>query len=164
MKNAIQMTRSFNVDRFELFEYLSKPRLLEKWAYPDSMTLEIPLFEERKGGSYRYEHMSSSGVYVCTGTVVEYSPGRRLVQLDRSILDPAGNEIFKNIENSFELHEINGRTQLNLIVIGFTDRVSANECEKGWRQCLDRLEKLLDQDSQHFRMNDLDGTRSNMSI
>jgi uncharacterized protein YndB with AHSA1/START domain len=145
MNHDVRLNKFFATDTENLFKYFINPELLEKWAYPDGMSLRIPEFEAQAGGQYRYEHTGDDGVYVCSGHIKDLVPGKKLVQLDEKIVAPNGEKLFENLESILEFSPQFGGTEISMIQTGFTNQEAANECHIGWTQCLNHLTHLITQ-------------------
>ncbi len=144
MNKELKLTRVISANKQNVFESFIKPRIVEKWAVPDGMTLKIPQFEAKRGGVYRYEHTSDKGVYTCNGFFKDFLLNEKLVQID-TVKDPEGKVIFDNLETVTEFKAIgNNETELTLTLRGFNDEKSMNECEQGWTQSLDKLDRLFE--------------------
>ncbi|GEM_PF-773076 len=150
MSLEIQRTKFFLVDRETLFNYFTQPELLEKWASPDErMSVQVPLFEARTGGKYRFEHKGSEGKYICTGTILEFIPNEKIVQCDELITGPKGETLFRELECRLELIPKLGGTELRFIQSGFENEKGRDECEKGWEYSLDKLAIIVNGEERH---------------
>lgn len=141
-KRQVEITKTFPAGKQELFDHFVTPSLLEKWAFPDGMTLRIPILEARPGGRYRWEHTQDGGTFVAEGHFEELSPDR-IVQIDEEIEDPSGKVLHENLLCAVSLVEKSGATEARIEVSGFRDQQGADECRRGWEQCLAHLDKLL---------------------
>lgn len=141
-KQQVEISKTFPVGKQELFDYFVTPSLLEKWAFPDGMTLRVPVLEAKPGGHYRWEHTQNGGTYVAEGHFEELSPDR-IVQVDEEIEDPTGKVLHENILCAVTFLEKSGATEARVEVSGFRDQQAADECRLGWEQCLAHLGKLL---------------------
>ena len=143
MNSDLTMMRLIRGQRAEVFNYFINPGLLESWAYPDGMSLRVPVFNPKNGGSYRMEHTNADGgIYVCTGHIKDFGPGSKLIQVD-NVVDPDGKVVLSKIETVTTFNDKPGGTFITIIQKGFTDEKSMRECEAGWNQCLDRLDSMF---------------------
>lgn len=143
MNNVVRLTRFFNADKNEVFKYFVRPQLIEQWSAPIGMTLKVPKFEARVGGSYRYEHTGKDGIYICDGYLTEFVPNERLATRD-SVKGPDGQMLFHNLEGTVVFKGVAAGTEVTVIQRGFPDEVSASECERGWTECLNQLQGLVE--------------------
>lgn len=139
----INLNKFFPVDKDKLFKYFSQKDLVEKWQAPTGMTLKLPQFEARAGGSYRYEHTGQDGLYVCEGNFKEFVPGERIIQFDRFIRDPKGKNIFENLQTTIDFQEKAGGTEVRIRQTGFTTDEQAKMCQDGWDQSFELLSQLV---------------------
>lgn len=142
MKDELTIMRLVPGERQEIFNYFIKPDLLELWAYPDGMSLKVPLFEAKIGGAYRFEHTSEDGVYTCTGNIKDFGPGTKLYQVDK-IFGPDGKPLSGKLETITTFNSKPGGTFITITQRGLTNDEALKDCERGWNQCLDKLASLL---------------------
>lgn len=142
MNFSLHLTKFFPLDKKSLFEYWVQPLLLEKWASPKNMYLKVPAMEARPEGQYRFEHRGVEGLFICNGRFEEYKQSEKLVQID-TVKNPEGFIIFKDLKCTTIFREVPGGTEVIIDQTNFTDLKAKEECEKGWIQSLDRLEKLF---------------------
>lgn len=142
MIDELKMMRFIRGPRQEVFNYFIDPKLLESWAYPNGMSLRVPIFEPRIGGQYRFEHTNEEGTYVCTGRVKDFAPGSKLVQVDH-VVDPQGKPLYPKIETVTTFSNRPDGTLVTITQRGFADEDSIRSCEMGWNECLDRLDSLF---------------------
>lgn len=149
MKEELRLKRFIAGDRQEVFQYFIKPEFLEKWAYPDGMTLKIPEMDARDGGSYRFIHSNQDGSYNCTGHFKEIDTDKRIVQVDDAVVAPDQRVIFTDLETVTTFDESDGGTLVTIVQRGFPDKKTMDECESGWKQCLDKLDELFGMSENH---------------
>ncbi len=140
--HQVKVTKTFTISQLELYGYFTSPDLLEKWAYPDGMSLKIPFLKAKAGGRYRWEHSLNGGTYVAEGHFVELSPDR-IVQVDEVIKDPTGKVVMSDLECVITFREVGEGTVATVVQNGFKEKKDAAECQQGWEQCLAHLEQLL---------------------
>ena len=155
MSLEVRKSKFFLVDRETLFNYVTQRDLLEKWASPDErMSVEVPVFEAKTGGKYRFEHKGSEGKFICTGTILEFRPNEKLVECDELITGPRGETLYRDLECHLELVPKLGGTELRIIHTGFDDEKGRDECDKGWSYSLDKLATLVNsegKDQEQFK-------------
>lgn len=142
MNDELTIMRLIRGPRADVFNYFIDPKLLETWAYPDGMSLRVPVFNPKIAGYYRFEHTGNNGTYVCTGNIKDFEPGSKLVQVDH-VVAPDGNMIFPRLETVTTFNDKPGGTFITIVQRGFTDEQSLKECEAGWNQSLDRLDSMF---------------------
>lgn len=130
----------------EVFEYWTRPDLIEQWACPDGMTLKIPKLEAKKGGKYIFEHQAKEGLYLCHGHFSEFIPNEKVVQVD-TVQGPDGKLLFSDLECVVEFNSTLTGTEILLTQRGFQDQNSLNECKESWNQCFKKLDDLINNKS-----------------
>lgn len=145
-KDEIKITHFIPTSKEEVFKYWTTPDLVEQWAYPDGMTLKVPKFEAKKGGSYIFEHTADEGVYLCSGYFKEFIPNEKLVQLEM-VKSPDGEVKFSSLECDVEFISKTSGTEIRLTQKGFTEEKDRKDCLEGWTQCLEKLDGLINKNS-----------------
>lgn len=143
MNFHLRIKRFFNADKNSVFKYFTRAELIELWSAPSGMTLKVPKFEARMGGSYRYQHTGKEGVYICDGYITEYVPNELLGTRD-NIKGPDGNMLLTNLEGVVEFKGVGAGTEVTIRQRGFPDQRSADDCERGWSDCLTQLQGLVE--------------------
>lgn len=138
----LSLKRTIQAPKNEVFKYFVQPHLIEKWSAPEGMTLKVPQFENKAGGKYRYEHTSKDGVFVCTGHLEELIPNQKLVMID-TIKAPDGKILAENQPTTIEFKDRQGGTEIVINQENFESEEFYQECQKGWNDCLNKLEGLL---------------------
>lgn len=144
--NDINLTKFFPIEKERLFNYFADKNLVEKWQVPPDMTLKLPKFEAREGGAYRYEHTSKDGLYVCEGNFREFKPGERIVQFDKFIRDPKGNNVFENLQTTVDFESKAGGTEMRIRQSGFKNEEQSQMCRDGWDRSFELLTELVNQE------------------
>lgn len=147
MNNDFTLTRFYDVSAQELFRYFTQPDLLELWSAPTGMTLEVPIYEARENGKYHFIHRGISGLYNCTGYIQEFEANKKIVSSDH-VVGPSGRVIHNDLLATIEFVEIEGATKVSISQSNFKDRKSSDECQSGWKDCLNQLEDLLEDKGQ----------------
>lgn len=142
MSHKAELSRTFPLTKQKLFDYFITPTLLERWAFPQGMTLRIPLLEAKAGGRYRWEHTRHGGTYVAEGHFEELSPDR-IVQIDEEIEDPIGQVLEENLLCAINLIERGESTEARVEVSGFREQKGADDCKQVWEQCFAHLGRLI---------------------
>ncbi len=151
MSLEIRKTKFFLVDRETLFNYFTRTDLLEKWASPDErMSVQVPIFEAKTGGKYRFEHRSGDGKYICTGTILEFIPNEKIIECDELITGPKGETLFRDLQCQLELTPKLGGTEVRMVQSGFENEKGRDECEKGWDYSFEKLASLVNGEEKNF--------------
>lgn len=143
MNYEARVIRFFNADKNEVFKYFTRAEFIEQWCTPEGMTLRVPKFEAKLGGSYRYEHTGKDGLFVCDGYLTEFVPNERLASRD-NVKGPDGNILYENLEGVIEFRGVGAGTEVSIFQRGFKDEASAHECQVSWSQCLDLLQGMVE--------------------
>ncbi len=149
MSHAVKVSRFFTIPVHELFGYFIDPRLLERWSAPEGMTLHVPLLEVKVGGKFRYVHNSSQGKYICDGHFRKIILNELIKTVDDKIIDPDGNLSAKDLQTEMAFAGLGSGSGVEIKVTGFQNADMAEECEKGWNQCLDKLQDLVKDSGPH---------------
>ncbi|HLW57613.1 MAG TPA: SRPBCC domain-containing protein [Bacteriovoracaceae bacterium] len=145
MSYDLNFSRIIQAPRPEVFNYFTDATLLESWCYPDGMSLKVPFFENNLHGQYRYEHQDISGkLYVCTGYIEGYESDRRLLTVDH-VETGEGEVIFDELISDIIFSEDAGGCKIEVRQKGFKSEEEAQDCLKGWDQCLNRLDRLFEE-------------------
>lgn len=129
--------RVFPADQARMFQAFSDAELMARWWWPDC-TAEIDC---RPGGTFRLAAPApGGGEWVVTGGYVEVEPPHRLVYTfdweygNDSI--PSGLVFVDLVPEGPEA------TAVTVMHSGFDEAAVRDDHERGWLECLDRLEKL----------------------
>ncbi|HLT22363.1 MAG TPA: SRPBCC domain-containing protein [Bacteriovoracaceae bacterium] len=145
MSYELKLTRVFNADKADVFNYFTNPALLECWSYPDGFELKVPYFENNLGGKYRYEHRDEKGdLYVCTGHFKDYETNKKLVSVEE-VTNPQGEIVFKDLESEILFRDDPRGCRLEVVQKGFMKERDVEDCRVGWEQCFNRLDSLFQQ-------------------
>ena len=140
------LQKFFAVHVEELYKYFMDGHLLEKWAYPDGMSLKITKFHPEVGGKYRYEHSGKDGLYICEGHLEEIVPEKRIVQLDEFVRGPNGRVVSNNLRCVIEFNENIDGTEVSVTQSGFKSDKEFEACRQGWMECLNNLYELVEKE------------------
>lgn len=146
--NDIRISKTIPAPKETVFNYLTKPELIEQWSYPEGLTLKVPKFEANMGGRYRYEHTGKDGVFICEGKITAFVPNEKIVQLDEFINAPDGKRLAENLENTITLKDAVGGTEVAVVTTGNFDEKFLTECKAGWTQSFDHLVDLIAKDTR----------------
>jgi uncharacterized protein YndB with AHSA1/START domain len=145
----MQITKFFSAPREAVFEAFTNARKLEKWCYPEGLTLTVPKFEARENGRYRYVHQGKDGIYNCEGHFDEFQANEHLTFVDEKVTDPDGNVIFENLNGSISFRDKDRGTEIHIIQEGFIDDEQDRMCEQGWVDSLINLSTYLGRQQNH---------------
>ncbi len=145
----VSVSRFFTIPVHELFGYFIDARLIESWSAPEGMTLHVPLLDVKAGGKYRYVHTSPQGNYICDGHFRKIIQNELLKMVDDKIIDPDGNLSGKDLQTEVKFVSFASGSGVEVKVTGFQNAQFAEECEKGWNQCFDKLQDLVKDSGPH---------------
>ena len=150
----LEITRTYDAPREDVFRYLVEPALIAQWWGPDGFSTPVDhvLVEARPGGPHRKTMVLESaeiaaGMGVPVGTplpdsavVLEILPPELLVLTSEA--QPEMGLVERTVTR-IELHaEGPNRTRLVLVDGPYADMM-APHAESGWTQQLAKLERLL---------------------
>lgn len=138
----LELKRFILEARERIFTYFTRPELIERWCFPDGMTLKVPVYEAKIGGNFRFEHTNDEGVWVCTGYLKEFIPGEKLVQVE-TVRSPDGTVLIENAPSTIWFDKVGAGTEIRVEQSGFSDSSFRDQCEEGWTQSFDNLSNLL---------------------
>lgn len=139
----VRITREFDAPPDKVFRAHTDPELVVRWLGPRRHEMYIDHWDCRRGGSYRYLHVSDGNEHAFHGCFHEVRPSELIVQtftyegfpdgvaLERLVLEDLGD----------------GRTRLvaTSLVDSFEarDAFLASGMEDGLRESYERLDELL---------------------
>lgn len=126
----------------EAFKYFVDPAFMERWLYPQGMTLDVPFIEPKVGGEYRYEHRNEKGRWICEGHFEEFIPSQRLVTRD-SVMGPDGKVIIEDQKTIVTFTDVGSGTEISIIQGPFNDKIEQEECARSWEQCFNNLKSMF---------------------
>ena len=142
MQKEVRQTWHFNQVPQEVWEYLTRSELLEKWLMKNDF---LPIV----GHKFQFRHTPTSTltdkekIHYCE--VLEIVPCKRLSyswKVEKGSIETTINSIVV-----WTLSPKDGGTELSLLHNGFTLIEDANGHSKGWNICLDRMIELLNTSS-----------------
>jgi len=164
------MSRSFTIKRFftipvhELYGYFIDPVLLERWCAPQGMNLKIANFDATVGGRYTFKHTDGPDTYVANGHFRKIIQNELLQMVDDEIIDPKGKVLGRKIACDVSFTGFGNGSEVMIKQSGFSDAVTTEECQTGWKQCLDNLQDLVkDSGLRQFHIEE-DRSERNMKI
>lgn len=152
----MQITKFIPANRHDVFDAFIKPQKIEKWAYPQGMSLKVPRFEAHSGGEYQYIHLGQDGDYNCVGHIESFIPDEKLEMIDERITGPDGKILMENLPCKISFRDKTGGTEVTVIQTGFKDKKTEQECEQGWADSLNQLAGFLEQDAPYRQRPGLD--------
>lgn len=136
MQNEIKKTWFFKQTPEEVWEYLTKPELIEQWLMKNN-------FQPIKGAKFQFTFQSKEGskyVGVVNCEVLEIKPYAKLTYTwDGGTTDGR----YFNSEVRWTLNPKNKGTELHLSHEGFTVLEDILNHSGGWDNCLRKIEQLL---------------------
>lgn len=142
-QKKIEIERFFTIPVHELYGYFMDPRLLEKWCYPEGMTLHMDFLDARVGGKYRMVHTLPGKKYIANGHYRKLLQNELIQMVDDEIIGPDGKVMETNLACEIYFTSFGSGSGIRIIQYGFKDERGASECERGWSQCLNNLQDLV---------------------
>lgn len=143
MSQSVKVSRFFTIPVHELFGYFIDPVLIEKWSYPEGMSLKVTRFDAEVGGRYRYEHHSQQGTFICEGHFRSIERNELIRMVDDRIYNDKGELIGENLACDVKFTPFGNGSGVEIIQSGFKNPESAQDCEKSWNQCFNNLQELV---------------------
>jgi len=131
MQREVKHTWFFNQSLQEVWEYLTKPELLEQWLMKSN-------FEPVAGRKFQFINKDKIDAYC---QVLEVIPPSLLSYSWRKGISE--NEITVDSVVTWTLIDKNGGTELKLVHNGFQLLDDAIKHEKGWDYCMNRMMELI---------------------
>ncbi len=140
-QTSLRLERTFAAPREKVFRAWTDPEAFVKWFSPSDQHETRIQLDPRPGGRYSIEMKTPEGrLYRGAGTYREVRAPERLVFTWKWEHEPAGeSETLVTVE----FLESGSGTRLILTHERFATETSRQEHEKGWTDCLDRLQKLV---------------------
>ena len=134
--DVVRVTRTFPVSRARLFQAWTDPDQIPAWWLPEGFgdpEVEVDL---RPGGAFRIAMVNAEGVrYRALGTFTEIRQEQRLVSTWSWAEWPEAGETTLTVE----FRDTQSGSELVLEHTGFPTPEIAQEHEKGWVDCVERL-------------------------
>ena len=139
MQRQIKQTWFFNKPPEEVWEYLTKPQLIEQWLMKNN-------FKPEKGHTFQFTFMTKpdsiyEGVVNCE--VLELSPFTRLSYSWNGMTKDKARSFISIV--AWTLVPKNNGTELQLEHDGFTMLEDVLNHTNGWNSCINKMEKLLNE-------------------
>lgn len=141
----IMMTRAFNAPRQLVYDYYTRPELLERWLHgPDGWLLSVRKNDVTVGGAFRWEWLNADGRAMgMQGVYLDILRPQRIVRTEIFDQDWTGGES----TGTLLLDEQDGRTILTTKVLYASrearDGALKSGMEKGVAASFDRLDAVL---------------------
>ena len=146
------VTRHLKAPRHAVYDALTNAESVARWKVPTEMTCHVHSFDGREGGQFRisltYEapdRLGKTTAHTDTyhGTFVKLVPGELVVEVDEFETDDPAMQGEMTI--TISLADANGGTDVVAIHDGLPTGVSTEDNETGWRESLDRLAALVEE-------------------
>lgn len=150
----LEISRSFNAPRERLWQAFTDAGLVAKWWAPNDYTAEVLAFDVRLGGKYHFVMRGTDGKPIYSaGEFLELRAAERLVMAD-SFANAAGDKVpasdygmgedwGDDASITITFHDELKGTKIHLTHKGVPPDQLA-PCRQGWKECLDKLERLMD--------------------
>ena len=145
--NKLFLIKTIKAMPDRVFDAWVNEELLKKWWGPHGFTNPVCKTDARKGGEFLIHMRSPDGmVFPTHGYYREVEKPRWLVFTSSAFQDENGIDQLENL-NTVKFAEINGGTEVSLQVVVLRSNATADEAldgmEEGWRQSLDKLERIF---------------------
>jgi uncharacterized protein YndB with AHSA1/START domain len=144
---GLVITRTINAPRELVYKAWIDQKLMAKWWGPNGFTNPVCELDVRPGGAIRIDMRGPDGtVYPMKGVFREIKQPERLVFTSNALEDEKGDPQLENL-NTIALVGLGKKTKITVQVDVVKSMPAAEKAlsgmEEGWKQSLDRLEKLL---------------------
>lgn len=141
----LQLRRCFDASRERVFSAWTEPKQLEQWWAPPGFRMGIADIDVRAGGCFRIGMIAPDGTRVFAVGMLEdvARPGLLVFLWEWEGWDPAGPEAMGITRVTVEFHERGAKTEVVLTQSGFPSEEVARLHEQGWRECLERIDRLV---------------------
>ena len=146
-QKKLLVTKTFDVAPEKLFDAWVNAESVKKWWGPRGFTNPVCKIDARPGGRLLIHMRSPDGMIFPThGYFQKLERPHLMIFTTSAFEDENGDDQFENL-NTVSFHEKNGKTELQLQVLVLRSNPTADEAldgmEEGWKQSLDKLEKLF---------------------
>jgi uncharacterized protein YndB with AHSA1/START domain len=152
--HTVQFTRVFDAPRELVWNAWTNPETFKKWWGPSHYTCPEAKIDLRPGGKYLFAMKPQDGKVVWGGgTYTEVTKPSRIVCTD-SFMDEKGNIVSpteygmtadfpRELYITLTFEEQDGKTKLTLVHKAFPTEQVATDCNTGWSESFDKLDRLL---------------------
>ena len=141
-KITLDLTRTFDTPREEVFRAWTEPEALKQWFAPsDAFSTPVAEVDLRVGGNYRIgmKPPDKDDLYIVGGTYQEIQPPEKLVF---TLSWEQGVDVGETLV-TVEFRDLGDSTEVVLSHERFPTEESRDKHAEGWNGCLERLEKIL---------------------
>lgn len=146
----VRLSRELNAKVEDVFKAWTQPSQLAKWWGAKHFSNPRCQLDPRTGGGIRIDMRGPDGtLYPMSGIFREVVNNERLV-FTSAALDKKENPLFE-VLNTITFAEGNSKTKLNvhaIVLKVYQPTTYLQGMETGWRESLDRLEKLLSESKE----------------
>ena len=140
--SRVRVTRRFRASRQRVYRAWTEPELMMKWFVEADYDLRIVALDLRVGGRYRFEGEHGGQPWVLEGEFLEVRPAERLVytwrwETDKNLGGPGDTVV------TVDFRDAGRDTELVVTQEGFTNEIARGEHDRGWIECLERLDGLV---------------------
>lgn len=138
------LTRRIKAPPSKVFAACTTPDLLGRWFGPKQFDVCEVEADVRVGGRFAFRMRGPRGTYGAEGVYQEVTPNTRLVLTWTWVEGPEGEEP-DGVPSlvTFDFAPDGDGTLLTLTHEGLPDQREADDHRDGWREALDKLERLL---------------------
>ncbi len=141
-KITLDLTRTFDTPREEVFRAWTEPEALKQWFAPsDAFSTPVAEVDLRVGGNYRIgmKPPDKDDLYIVGGTYQEIQPPEKLVF---TLSWEQGVDVGETLV-TVEFRDLGDSTEVVLSHERFPTEESRDKHAEGWNGCLERLAKFL---------------------
>ena len=140
--SRVRVTRRLHASRQRVYRAWTEPELMMKWFVEADYDLRIVALDLRVGGRYRFEGEHDGHAWVLEGEFLEVRPTERLVytwrwETDKNLGGPGDTVV------TVDFRDAGSDTELVVTQEGFTNEIARGEHDRGWIECLERLDSLV---------------------
>lgn len=137
----LTLEREFTHPVAAVFKAWTDTQALRQWMGPGEVTAPESEMDAREGGVYVFPMITSEGVMVVRGTILEIVPNRKL--RFTWAWDGEDGSPGHQMEVCIDFHEISTGTLLAFHQINFADAGARDHHSLGWNGSFDCLEQFL---------------------
>ncbi|PCJ55745.1 MAG: hypothetical protein COA70_01315 [Planctomycetota bacterium] len=137
LPDGLRLTRIFNAPREQVFAAWTDPSQISQWwgcAQTSSVDSTVDL---RVGGEYRHNMEMSHGTFDMVGIFTIVEPPEHLAYSMK------GEMGMPDSVTDVRLREVDGGTELTLLITGLSDETMQGFVSEGWSAGMEKLEKVL---------------------
>lgn len=142
MPSTVRLHRVLAAKPEKVYRAFVESDAMASWLPPYGFVCTVHHSEPKVGGTYKmsFRNFTTGHSHSFGGTYVELVPGEKLRYTDR-FDDP---NLPGEIQVTVSLKAVPSGTELNIVQEGIPDVIPADGCYLGWRDSLEKLQKLVE--------------------